>query len=147
MSSRSQLLHRTYGGSPNWLLDHHQPVPRVLHNCCGRQYHRVLAALKWSGWQRMIPRKSPACLALDRGLLQQNLPRAAVSNRSKTSPYSISSSARTRIASSSGTARPRRDLHVVMHLQIVEADRQLIQRYVLNAPHCWGNLRWANKKL
>jgi transposase len=45
MSSRSQLLHRTYGGSPNWLLDHHQPVPRVLHNCCGRQYHRVLAAL------------------------------------------------------------------------------------------------------
>jgi hypothetical protein len=44
MSSRSQLSHRTYGGSPNWLLDHHQPVPCVLHNCCGRQYHRVLAA-------------------------------------------------------------------------------------------------------
>ena len=53
MSSRSQLSHRTYGGSPNWLLDHHQPMPCVLHNCCGRQYHGVLAALNRAdrnGW-------------------------------------------------------------------------------------------------
>jgi hypothetical protein len=37
----------------------------------------------------MIPRKSPACLALDRGLLQQNLPKAdirIVADYSITSP-------------------------------------------------------------
>jgi hypothetical protein len=26
---------------PFWLPDHHQRVPCVLHNRCGRQYHRV----------------------------------------------------------------------------------------------------------
>jgi hypothetical protein len=29
------------------------------------------------------------------------------------------------------------DPHDVMHLQIVEADKQLTQRYVANGPHCW----------
>jgi len=28
--------------------------------------------------------------------------------------------------------------HAVMHLQIVEADRQLTGRYVANGTHCWA---------
>ena len=53
-SSRSQLSHRTYAGSPNWSPDHHQPPPGALRNRCGRQCH----CLQWSGWQRMTPRRA-----------------------------------------------------------------------------------------
>jgi hypothetical protein len=74
MSSRSQLSHRTCGGSPNWLLDHHQPVPCVLHNCCGRQYHRVLAALKGADGNGWFQENLSLALLFDRRLLQQNLP-------------------------------------------------------------------------
>jgi hypothetical protein len=51
----------------------------------------------------MIPRKSPACLALDRGLLQQNLPKADIRITARFA-YSITSSARA--MSFGGTVRP-----------------------------------------
>ncbi len=75
MSSRSQLSHRTYGGSPHWLLDHHQRVPYVLHNRCGRRYHRVKVTASngasGNGWVQENP---SVALLFDRRLLQQNLP-------------------------------------------------------------------------
>jgi hypothetical protein len=37
-------------------------------------------------------------------------------------------------------------LHAVMHLQIVEAARQLTRRYVANGPHCWADVNRANRK-
>jgi hypothetical protein len=72
MSSRWQLSHRTYGGSPNWLLDHHQPVRCVLHNCCGRQYHRVLAAFNGTDGNGWFQENPSLALLFDRRLLQQN---------------------------------------------------------------------------
>src|SRR5229473_3971928 len=43
-SSRSQLSHRTYAGSPNCSPDHHHWPLRVPPNRCGRQYHCLKTA-------------------------------------------------------------------------------------------------------
>ena len=37
-----------------------------------------------------------------------------------------------------GSARLPSDLHVIMHPQIVETDRQLTRRYVASVPRCWA---------
>jgi hypothetical protein len=68
-----------YGGSPHWLLDHHQRVPCVLHNRCGRRYHRVKVTASngasGNGWFQENP---SVALLFDRRLLQQNLPWDAI---------------------------------------------------------------------
>src|SRR5262249_15795609 len=99
MSSRSQLSHRTYGGSPNWLLDHHQPVLCVLHNCSSRQYQRVLAALNGADRNRMVPSKSVASPTF-----ATKSARRRHMHRSRDRRYSITSSAR--LSSVGGTISP-----------------------------------------
>ena len=78
MSSRSQLSHRTYGGSPNWLLDHHQPVLCVLHNCSSRQYRRVLAAFNGADGNACFQENPSLALLFDRRLWQQNRHKADI---------------------------------------------------------------------
>src|SRR5713101_1575569 len=72
-SSRSQLSHRTYAGSPNCSLDHHQWPLRVPPNRCGRQYHYLkTAAPNGVGGNRWLQKSLQPPRSSDRRLLQQN---------------------------------------------------------------------------